>query len=171
MKKRSFPPLAAVLFMAAALTAAPFLCGVAPSAAQSDDDGMVDVYDPYEQDSADTPLEEPEPWEADEYTEEWNDETTVEEEVQRPAGVIPEETPDREGTAEDDWTDLYKDIYDDPEGIYEGLDSPPLEDIDSGLEQPVDEAADWESQEQPDDDQLYDDESTDAYDDAVQPYD
>ena len=37
MKKRSFPPLAAVLFMAAALTAAPFLCGVAPSAAQSDD--------------------------------------------------------------------------------------------------------------------------------------
>lgn len=140
MKKRSFPPLAAVLFMAAALTAAPLLYGVAPSAAQSDDDGMVDVYDPYEQDSADTPLE------ADEYTEEWNDETTVEEEVQRPAGVIPEATPDREETAEDDWTDLYKDIYDDPEGIYEGL-------------------------EQPYDDQPYDDEPADANDDAVQPYD
>ena len=175
MKKRSFPPLAAVLFMAAALTAVLFLCGVSPSAAQSDDDGMVDVYDPYEQDSADTPLEEPEPWEADEYTEEWNDEPTVEEEVQRPAGVIPEETPGREGTAEDDWTDLYKDIYDDPEGIYEGLDNPPLEDIDPGLEQPVDEAADGESPEpyddQPYDDQPYDDEPADAYDDAVQPYD
>ncbi len=145
MKKRPFPPLTAVFLLAAALIAAPFLLGIPSSAAQSDD-GMVDVYDPSDPDAADTPVEEPEPWEAEEITGEWNDETA------------PENPPLEEEAAEDDWTDLYPDIYDDPEGIYEGIAEPTGED------------ADWESEESAYEDQPYDDEPADTYDDAVQPY-
>jgi hypothetical protein len=152
MKRRSFPYAAAVLFLVAVLPAAPFFGTIPPAGAQSAGE-MVDVYDPYDQDSGDTPLEEPEPWEADEYTEEWNDETAAEpdpeEGIQRPETVEPEEVPLREEVAEDDWTELYEDIYDDPEGIYEGFEDEPLETYD----------------------QPYDDEPADAYDDAIESYD
>ncbi len=167
MKKRSLPHMAAAGFMAAALIAAPLSPDVSLVGAQSEGDEMVDVYDPYDPDSGNSPLEEITPWEADEHTEEWNDDPTPEAPVKKPAAPSVEDGVQlQEETPQDDWTDLYKDIYDDPEGIYDDPYDEPLETDDPGWAEPADEPAEWEAEELPNDD-----EPLDAGDESVQPYD